>query len=60
MGTFSEADHFWKGGQTLKVPMELFKLNRQRLCEALRGHRTLPPDSVVLLQGGSGEMRYCK
>ncbi|CAF1291995.1 unnamed protein product [Adineta ricciae] len=39
--------------------MELFKLNRQRLCEALRAHRTLPPDSFVFLQGGTSEMRYC-
>ncbi|CAF3181897.1 unnamed protein product [Rotaria socialis] len=59
MVTFSDSDHFWKGGQTLKVPMELFKENRQRLCEILRCHRTLPPDSFVLLQGGKSEMRYC-
>ncbi|CAF0996440.1 unnamed protein product [Rotaria magnacalcarata] len=59
MVTFSDSDHFWKGGQTLKVPMELFKENRQRLCEVLRCHRTLPPDSFVLLQGGKSEMRYC-
>lgn len=59
MVTFSEADHFWKGGETLKVPMELFRLNRQRLCEALRSHRTLPADSFVLLQGGASAMRYC-
>jgi Xaa-Pro dipeptidase len=59
MVTFSESDYFWKGGDTLKVPMELFQLNRQRLCEALRNHRTLPSDSVVLLQGGTSEMRYC-
>lgn len=59
MTTFNEPGYFWKGGQTLKVPMELFKLNRQRLCEALRAHRTLPPDSFVFLQGGAGEMRYC-
>ncbi|CAF2940127.1 unnamed protein product [Rotaria sp. Silwood2] len=59
MGTFIESGYFWKGGQTLKVPMELFKLNRQRLCEALRSHRTLPSDSFVLLKGGTSEMRYC-
>ncbi|CAF0961215.1 unnamed protein product [Rotaria sordida] len=59
MDTFSESGYFWKGSQTLKVPMELFKLNRQRLCEALRSHRTLPADSFVLLQGGTSEMRYC-
>lgn len=59
MVTFAESGYFWKGGETLKVPMELFKENRQRLCEALRGHRTLPSDSFVLLQGGKGEMRYC-
>ena len=59
MVTFSESDHFWKGGQTLKVPMKLFELNRQRLCEALRAHQELPLDSFVLLQGGPSEMRYC-
>jgi len=59
MATFSESGHFWKGGQTHKVPMELFKLNRQRLCEALRAHPTLPSDSFVFLQGGTSEMRYC-
>lgn len=59
MTTFGESDCFWKGNQTLKVPMELFRLNRQRLCEALRSHRTLPADSVVLLEGGQGQMRYC-
>jgi Xaa-Pro dipeptidase len=59
MATFSEPGYFWKGGETLKVPLELFKLNRQRLCEALRSHRTLPADSFVLLQGGTSEMRYC-
>ncbi|CAF2512421.1 unnamed protein product [Rotaria sp. Silwood2] len=59
MGTFIESGYFWKGGQTLQVPMELFKLNRQRLCEALRSHRTLPSDSFVLLKGGTSEMRYC-
>jgi Xaa-Pro dipeptidase len=59
MVTFSESDYFWKGGETLKVPWELFKVNRQRLCETLRGHQTLPSDSIVLLQGGTSEMRYC-
>jgi Xaa-Pro dipeptidase len=59
MVTFSESDHFWKGGQTLKVPMELFTLNRQRLCQALRSHPTLPSDSFVLLEGGTNEMRNC-
>ena len=57
MATFSEPGHFWKGAQTLKVPMELFQLNRKRLCDALRTHRTLPADSFVLLQGGVSEMR---
>ncbi|CAF1157602.1 unnamed protein product [Adineta steineri] len=59
MTTFNGPDYFWKGAQTLKVPMELFKLNRQRLCEALRAHRTLPSESFVFLQGGASEMRYC-
>ena len=59
MATFSEPEHFWKGNDTWKVPMELFRLNRERLRDALRNHRTLPADSVVLLEGGHGQMRYC-
>ena len=58
MTTFGESGYFWKGGQTLKVPMNLFQQNRQRLCEALQKHPTLPADSFVLLQGGQGEMRH--
>lgn len=58
MTTFAEPGYFWKGGQTLKVPMKLFHQNRQRLCQALRNHPTLPPESFVLLEGGQGEMRH--
>ena len=60
MTTFCESGHFWKGGQTLKVPMDLFKLNRQRLCEALRSHRTLPSHSFrSFTRWCSSEMRNC-
>lgn len=40
---------FSMGGGTLAVPMELFALNRRRLCERLR---RVAPRGVVLLQGG--------
>lgn len=40
---------FSMGGGTLAVPMELFALNRRRLCERLR---LVAPRGVVLLQGG--------
>ncbi|XP_034237042.1 xaa-Pro dipeptidase [Thrips palmi] len=45
------------GPHTLKVPMELFALNRQRLCEALRP--SVPDGAVVLLQGGDDVPFYC-
>lgn len=37
--------------------MELFKQNRERLCEALRQAPGYQPGSVVLLEGGHAEMR---
>lgn len=50
---------FWLGNETLKVPLALFALNRQRLCERLRKNPAVQPGSVVLLQGGEDTQRYC-
>jgi len=48
------------GLETLKVPMDLFKENRTRLCERLRSKASLlPGGSVVLLQGGSDHLGRC-
>lgn len=44
------------GKHTLSVSMELFALNRRRLCEALRPKTK---KAVVLLQGGSNVNHYC-
>lgn len=50
---------FWLGNKTLKVPLALFALNRQRLCERLRRNRAVQTGSLVLLQGGEDTQRYC-
>ncbi|XP_024889937.1 uncharacterized protein LOC112466210 [Temnothorax curvispinosus] len=49
------APHFWRHGETLKVPMSLFHKNRQRLVTRLQTKtgRVHPlPDFYVILQGG--------
>eukprot|EP00070_Physeter_catodon_P026600 XP_028333494.1 xaa-Pro dipeptidase isoform X2 [Physeter catodon] len=50
---------FWLGNKTLKVPLALFALNRQRLCERLRKNPAVRAGSVVVLQGGEETQRYC-
>ncbi|XP_035868377.1 xaa-Pro dipeptidase isoform X2 [Phyllostomus discolor] len=50
---------FWLGNETLKVPLALFALNRQRLCERLRKNQAVQAGSIVLLQGGEETQRYC-
>lgn len=40
----------------MSVPMELYKLNRERLCERLSKENK---DAFVLLQGGSLLSHYC-
>ena len=48
------------GPQCLRVPMKLFALNRERLCERLRKRSgEVLPKSVVVLQGGEQQQRYC-
>lgn len=51
--------YFSLGEGTLQVPMDLFALNRNRLCESLKVLPKLPKKSVVVLQGGQGVPRYC-
>ncbi|XP_078256798.1 xaa-Pro dipeptidase isoform X1 [Rhinoraja longicauda] len=50
---------FSLGKETLRVPMALFALNRQRLCERLRKNAAVPKKSVMLLQGGEQTQRNC-
>ncbi|XP_035708864.1 xaa-Pro dipeptidase isoform X2 [Folsomia candida] len=47
------------GEHTLSVPAALFALNRQRLVERLQNNPKINRNSVVILQGGSDESRYC-
>ena len=39
--------------------MEMFKENRQRLCQRLRDNSKVPKGAIVILQGGISETRYC-
>ena len=50
--------YFSMGDNTLKVPMKLFSLNRQRLCEQLQSN-SVQDKSFVVLQGGRDTNRYC-
>ncbi|KAM6153355.1 xaa-Pro dipeptidase [Erethizon dorsatum] len=50
---------FSLGNETLQVPLALFALNRQRLCERLRKNEAVQAGSVVVLQGGEETLRYC-
>ncbi|XP_059849331.1 xaa-Pro dipeptidase [Hypanus sabinus] len=54
-----ERPSFSMGNETLRVPMALFALNRQRLCEKLRKNAEVPKKSVMVLQGGEQTQRYC-
>jgi len=51
--TYSLGDH------TFPVPMELFKQNRQRLCQRLRDNEKVPSNAIVVLQSGMSETRDC-
>ena len=46
------------GGETLKVPLKLFAVNRERLCSQLKEEQC-PQGAVVVLQGGEQQQRYC-
>lgn len=46
--------HFWRSSETLKVPMSLFRNNRERLLSRLRAHgEIIIQNSFVVLQGGT-------
>ncbi|XP_037085390.1 xaa-Pro dipeptidase-like isoform X2 [Pollicipes pollicipes] len=53
------SEGFCLGEHTLKVPLELHRLNRQRLCKELRSTDGVPAGAVVVLQGGEATTRYC-
>ena len=46
------------GTHTIKVPMKLHQVNRERLCKELRTISDVPKGAVVVLQGGEGHQRY--
>ena len=50
---------FHMGQETLRVPMELFRENRERLCEKLRAREDVKPGAIIILQGGEQTQRYC-
>ncbi|XP_052230326.1 xaa-Pro dipeptidase-like isoform X2 [Dreissena polymorpha] len=50
---------FSRGTHTLVVPMQLFKENRERLCERLRKNSKIPSGAIVVLQGGEAVTRHC-
>lgn len=54
---FSKDAKFSLGEHTLSVPMELYSLNRERLCKHLS--EVVVEDAYVLLQGGSNLSHYC-
>lgn len=50
---------FCMGPNCLRIPMRLFSLNRERLCERLRAREDVPHNAFVVLQGGEQLQRYC-
>lgn len=50
---------FCRGEHTFKVSMDVFKENRQRLCERLKANSNVPQGAIIILQGGAAETRYC-
>uniref|UniRef100_A0A915HRG2 Aminopeptidase P N-terminal domain-containing protein n=1 Tax=Romanomermis culicivorax TaxID=13658 RepID=A0A915HRG2_ROMCU len=54
----TKLNEFSRGTNNFSVPMRLFQLNRQRLCQALQADSTIPKGSFVVLQGGSEIPRY--
>jgi Xaa-Pro dipeptidase len=47
------------GDKALKVSMQLFVKNRQRLVDQLKKAKELPKSSIVILEGGKAELRHC-
>lgn len=50
---------YWLGKDTLRVSAALFAENRERLCQGLKSEKDLQAGSVIVLQGGEQEQRYC-
>lgn len=50
---------YWLGNDTLRVSAALFAENRRRLCAGLKAKDGMIPQSVVVLQGGEQQQRYC-
>lgn len=50
---------FCRGEHTMKISMDVFKENRNRLCDRLSNNPEVPRGAIVLLQGGESETRYC-
>lgn len=42
---------FQMGPETLRIPMEMFKENRTKVCKAMEP--VSPRNSIILLEGGS-------
>ncbi|KAK3781327.1 hypothetical protein RRG08_018954 [Elysia crispata] len=57
MASGKNESSFSRGDHTHEVPMELFKQNRQSLCDRLRANTKISKGSMILLQGGIAEMR---
>lgn len=57
--SFSSRPAYCMGDHTMKVPMALFKQNRQRLVAKLRECKEVPAGAIVVLQGGDSNQRYC-
>eukprot|EP00897_Mesotaenium_endlicherianum_P000203 jgi/Mesen1/10183/ME000076S09693 len=53
--------HFWMGKETYKIPMSMYRGNRERLCSELRSSPKTAGKvaGVVLLKGGEQETRHC-
>jgi hypothetical protein len=47
------------GNKALKVSMQLFALNRTNLLNRIRADTHLEKSSIVVLQGGESNTRYC-
>lgn len=50
---------FCLGDHTNRVPMELHRVNRQRLAKRLKDNPDVPDGAIVLLQGGESTTLYC-
>lgn len=49
--------NYSRGNHTLVVSMDMFKQNRQRLCDRLRANTNVVKGAMVLLQGGVAKER---